>query len=224
MDRCFRIWMTWHTGGMSFLGVPNRINTVVQFYLWFVNSTTYCLFRGQIETRVVTERSLTGGPSSPGSPFSPEVPAGPRSPASPCRPEGPPSPRTPLGPSLPGGPAGPEGPGLPWGRDRQKTNKQTKKGSIKYICRQGESVDMHSCDWRCNIKVGMLHHCYDIQYISMPHQLLLFPIKLQLFDGHLQRDQSVGSRMFILHSWCCADPSSANMTRRNGVILDVIQL
>lgn len=56
---------------------------------------------------------LTGGPSSPASPFSPCWPGGPRSPASPCRPEGPASPRTPFGPSLPAEPAGPAAPGLP---------------------------------------------------------------------------------------------------------------
>lgn len=56
---------------------------------------------------------LTGGPSSPGSPFSPCWPGGPRSPASPCLPGGPPSPRVPFGPSLPAAPAGPTAPGLP---------------------------------------------------------------------------------------------------------------
>lgn len=61
---------------------------------------------------------LTGGPSSPGSPFSPGAPGGPRSPASPCLPGRPASPRAPFGPSLPAGPEGPAAPGLPCGAKR----------------------------------------------------------------------------------------------------------
>lgn len=111
---------------------------------------------------------LTGGPLSPGSPFSPCVPAGPRSPGSPCLPGGPASPRAPFGPSLPAEPAGPAGPGLPCDGKRESFSEYT------YHCRLTQLIHFPS---RNLLLIKHSHWGQEIQLCQQHRGTQWYPVK-----------------------------------------------